>query len=957
MKHFPQSPTPPASPPGASRGSLSLLAGSLVTFATLSLASAQIAAWDFTGESAVATSTAEIFGPNMDSSADITRGATAAASNAGNSFRTAGFQNNGIATTNTDYFQTTLSAAPGYTLSLSTIDARFAGTAGFFVSPGVTDQFAYSLDGTNFTLIGSPAIRTATGPMAQIALAAIPALQNLADTVTVTFRYYASGQTTTGGWGFNSPSAGTYGLTFGGAVISTGVVDTTPPVLQSLTPADNSLAVFPNANLIVTYDEPVQAGSGTIEIRRSADNVVVESITTPNAKVQTTGATATINPGVTLDYSTGYYVTLTSGTFKDFANNSAPAITLATDWNFTTSAGPSLVISQYYEGLSSSDRYVELKNLTGSPLSLTGYRLATWSDSVPSDNEGWKSGTETTDRVTSLDGFTIPPNGSFLITNVGATIPGYAANNFDLAVSDLGVTAFNGDDSIVLYSGTGFSQAEIMDAVSFSANQGADKSFYRINNLAGYDLVTGSSIVDYSSIWGVKTLAEVNTATTAEDWYLMASQAPKMLTLAIDVASFSEGAGTSAATATVTREGDTSAALEVITTVSDTSEASAQATVMIPIGESSITFPINAVNDLYLDGDQVVTITVSAPTFSPAAQQVTVLDEPTDVAYPVVINEVDSDQALTDTGEFIELYNNSNAPVSLDGTVLVLYNGSNDLSYRAIDLTGFTIPANSFFVVGNPGVASAAITFPDNTLQNGADAVALYVGSASSFPNNTPVSPAAAALVDAIVYGTGDPDDTGLLNALTPGKIQVDEGTGAAAEANAMARLPDGGAAFASSLFVAQAPSPGATNALAPPNTNANWIDGFFPDETDPLIIGFGADPDGDGIANGVEALIGGSPNAAGVFATTELTKTADGLTFLYPQAKIPPSGVTAGYEWSTDMANWQASGVSFGEVTVTLADVIWDDTLVAVNIYQVTAAVTAGTAPKLFVRVKAMQP
>ncbi|MEX1116056.1 MAG: Ig-like domain-containing protein [Akkermansiaceae bacterium] len=135
------------------------------------------------------------------------------------------------------------------------------------------------------------------------------------------------------------------------------------------------------------------------------------------------------------------------------------------------------------------------------------------------------------------------------------------------------------------------------------------------------------------------------------------------------------------------------------------------------------------------------------------------------------------------------------------------------------------------------------------------------------------------------------------------------------------------------------------------------WIDGFFPGETDPLIIGFGADPDGDGIANGVEALIGGSPNAAGVFATTELTKTADGLTFLYPQAKIPPSGVTAGYEWSTDMANWQASGVSFGEVTVTLADVIWDDTLVAVNIYQVTAAVTAGTAPKLFVRVKAMQP
>ena len=41
-------------------------------------------------------------------------------------------------------------------------------------------------------------------------------LQNIHASKTVTIRYYASGQTTTGGWGFNSPSIGTNGLAYGG---------------------------------------------------------------------------------------------------------------------------------------------------------------------------------------------------------------------------------------------------------------------------------------------------------------------------------------------------------------------------------------------------------------------------------------------------------------------------------------------------------------------------------------------------------------------------------------------------------------------------------------------------------------------------------------------------------------------------------------------------------------------
>ncbi|NBR13430.1 MAG: T9SS C-terminal target domain-containing protein, partial [Crocinitomicaceae bacterium] len=173
---------------------------------------------DFTGENNVATSTAEVYNANLDASNTITRGAGAVGSAGANSFRTQGFQNNGIALTNTDYFQNQFSAAPGFTLSLTSINARFAGTTSFFANPGVSMQYAYSLDGTNFTLIGSPFSMTAIGAMPAIDLSGVSALQNVAENITVTIRFYASGQTTTGGWGYNSPSSGSYGLAFGGTL-------------------------------------------------------------------------------------------------------------------------------------------------------------------------------------------------------------------------------------------------------------------------------------------------------------------------------------------------------------------------------------------------------------------------------------------------------------------------------------------------------------------------------------------------------------------------------------------------------------------------------------------------------------------------------------------------------------------------------------------------------------------
>lgn len=169
-----------------------------------------LAAWDFTGENAVVNSLADVYLSTAINQPDLIRGALAAASTANNSFRTLGFQNDGISLSNTDYFQTEIMSFNS-TLSLTSIDAQFAGTSTFRAAPGVSSQFAYSLDGINFTFIGAP-IQTTSLILPQIDLTSIAALQNIPLGTTITFRYYASGQTTTGGWGFSSSALGVYGL-------------------------------------------------------------------------------------------------------------------------------------------------------------------------------------------------------------------------------------------------------------------------------------------------------------------------------------------------------------------------------------------------------------------------------------------------------------------------------------------------------------------------------------------------------------------------------------------------------------------------------------------------------------------------------------------------------------------------------------------------------------------------
>ncbi|MEM6361372.1 MAG: endonuclease/exonuclease/phosphatase family protein [Bacteroidota bacterium] len=177
----------------------------------------------------------------------------------------------------------------------------------------------------------------------------------------------------------------------------------------------------------------------------------------------------------------------------------------------------------------------------------------------------------------------------------------------------------------------------------------------------------------------------------------------------------------------------------------------------------------------------------------------------------ILINEIDADTQGTDIAEFIELFDGGTGNTALDGLVVVLFNGSNDLSYNAFDLDGFATNADGYFVLGNAGVANVDLTFGSNGLQNGADAVALYAGDATDFPNGTPV--ATESLIDAIVYDTNDSDDAGLSVLLNMGEPQVNEDSNGAKDTESLGRIPNGaGGERNTSSFVALAPTPGAEN-------------------------------------------------------------------------------------------------------------------------------------------------
>lgn len=137
-----------------------------------------------------------------------------------------------------------------------------------------------------------------------------------------------------------------------GTIASPQTADTTAPTVTTFSPADNATGVAVGSNMVLTFNEPIQKGSGNIVISNGSDT---RTIPVGDAQITVSGSTVTINPTADLQTSSNYYVQLAAGAIKDLAGNNYAGISNTTTLNFTTAMASASAGNDTITGTSGND--------------------------------------------------------------------------------------------------------------------------------------------------------------------------------------------------------------------------------------------------------------------------------------------------------------------------------------------------------------------------------------------------------------------------------------------------------------------------------------------------------------------------------------------------------------------------------------------------------------------------
>ena len=126
-------------------------------------------------------------------------------------------------------------------------------------------------------------------------------------------RWIYGGDGLRGSHGFNS--------TFGPS-LDLGSDDTTAPEVVSFSPADGAMGVALGSDLVVTFDDDIQRGTGSITLR-TADGTVVETFdAATSSRLGIAGAALVIDPSAPLAAGARYELVIAAGAVEDLAGNS-----------------------------------------------------------------------------------------------------------------------------------------------------------------------------------------------------------------------------------------------------------------------------------------------------------------------------------------------------------------------------------------------------------------------------------------------------------------------------------------------------------------------------------------------------------------------------------------------------------------------------------------------------------
>ena len=116
-------------------------------------------------------------------------------------------------------------------------------------------------------------------------------------------------------------------------------VDNNNPSLTSSSPSDDASNVTVSSDIVLTFNEAVDAESGNIDIVNTSTGETIE-IDVTGALLSGSGTTEiTINPSSDLEHDTSYHVKIDSSAFDDAAGNSYAGVSSTTTLNFSTKPG------------------------------------------------------------------------------------------------------------------------------------------------------------------------------------------------------------------------------------------------------------------------------------------------------------------------------------------------------------------------------------------------------------------------------------------------------------------------------------------------------------------------------------------------------------------------------------------------------------------------------------------
>lgn len=266
-------------------------------------------------------------------------------------------------------------------------------------------------------------------------------------------------------------------------------IDTTAPTVSTFAPADGATGVAAGANIVLTFSEAIQRGTGKIEIRSgSTTGTLVESFEAATSNLLTFGTDKklTINPTNDLAANTQYFVIFEAGTVKDLVGNSYAG---TTGYDFVTALPTPTAGNDNLSGTSGND---SINALEGNDTIDGGEGNDTLIGGLGVDIFNITAGT---DRVMDLgaggvDVLSVSSGATVNATVTAAwTATAATANSGTANLTSAGIAV---NFSAVTSGSSGFSVANTGKAVSFTGSGLADS----LTGFAGNDTLIGGGGMD-----------------------------------------------------------------------------------------------------------------------------------------------------------------------------------------------------------------------------------------------------------------------------------------------------------------------------------------------------------------------------------------------------------------------------------------------------------------------------